>query len=90
MSDASETFRLLNPQGVESSTGFVVQFIDRFRLEYRDGGFCMKCRVDESPAGGSVEAPRLPFGNLTPEKRAAIVNDISAALKYMGLDYDVG
>jgi hypothetical protein len=90
MSEDPRTFRLLNSQGVESSNGFVVQFTDRFSLEYRDGDFCLKCDVEDSPNGGSVEVPRLPFGNLTPERRTAIVSDISAALKYMGLNYDVG
>jgi len=89
MTEGPEVFRPLNPQGVESSSGFVVQHTGRFTLEYREGGFCMECSVEASPDGGLVAVPRLPFGNLTSRRRARIMDNIRAALEFMGEDYQV-
>jgi hypothetical protein len=73
-------FSSVNLQGVKSDCGFTVQFTDRDWLEYRAGGFLMKCFVE---LGASVAVPPLPFGNLTPELHAEIVERISAALAFM-------
>jgi hypothetical protein len=83
MSENQPTFKAINLQGVESSTGFVVQFTGRFTLEYRDGNFCMECRVERN----AVSVPELPFGNLTAKRRAEIVANIRAALEFLDPGY---
>jgi hypothetical protein len=79
------SFRRLNLQGVESSTGFTVQFTGRFELEYRKENFRMPCYVE----GAIVEVPQLPYGNLTQERRCEIASEIAAALRFMELAFTV-
>lgn len=39
-------FTRLNKQGVKSTEGFEVQVVDRFTIEYREGGKTMSIYVD--------------------------------------------
>jgi hypothetical protein len=91
MSDSELTFRYLNKQGVESNRGFVVQITGRFSLEYRRESFCIECDTEimPHPPGLTVQVPGLPFGNLTPARRAEIITEIRAALDFMGLAHEV-
>jgi hypothetical protein len=80
-------FTSINKQRVKSSDGFVVQFTGRFSLEYRDGSFVLQCGVEPGTPCETIEVPKLPFGNLTPDVRAEIVRRISAALDFLGVEY---
>jgi hypothetical protein len=88
MANMDYGFRLLNKQCVESRDGFVVQFTGRFTLEYRCKNFVMECSV-EPGVPTCVSVPPLPFGNLTPKHRSEIVERISAALDFLGLEHDI-
>ena len=46
------TFRWLNKQGVESDSGFVVQFTGRFTAEYRERGFVVIVDVEDGGMSG--------------------------------------
>jgi len=83
MSDRQQTFRRINSQGVESTAGFVVQFTGRFILEYQQGRFSMECHCE----GSNIAVPELPFGNLTPQRRSEIVENIRAALEFLEAGY---
>ena len=54
-----EMFAKLNKQGVRSDSGFEVQFIDRFAIEYREG--IKKITV------------RMEFGMLGPQRPCVII-----------------
>jgi hypothetical protein len=82
-------FTFINKQGVESRDGFRVQFTGRFSLEYRNGSFVMECYAEPGAPEKWVEVPELPYGNLTAERRAEIVNRISAALDFMGVPHTI-
>ncbi len=93
MSKEKPGFRYLNKQGVESDSGFAVQFTGRFSLRYRCGTFCLECDCDSGFLGGVsgvvVEVPPLPHGNLTPDRRSEIIREIREALDFMGLPNEV-
>jgi hypothetical protein len=79
--------RWINKQGVESTEGFVVQFMGRFSLRYQNGSFVMDCPVDHGSPYLAVAVPELPFGNLTPKIRSEIVQRISAAFDFMEVNH---
>ena len=45
-------FTWLNKQGIRSDSGFVVQFTDRFRAEYREGERIVSVYVEDGISGG--------------------------------------
>jgi len=91
------TFRWLNKQGVESDQGFVLQSVDRYAFEYREGGKTL--RLDgESMFSGLGNASfgfsfnpswrtvgwQSPNGAISDRDRERIVQNIKDAMAFMG------
>ena len=79
-------FTRTNKQGVRSSDGFEVQVVDRFTIQYREGGKTMSVYVegDRHFLSDDVFAKwDPPFSHLeiSAEKRKQIRKNFNAALK---------
>ncbi|MFT3960438.1 hypothetical protein [Propionivibrio sp.] len=93
-------FKWLNKQGVESDSGFVVQFTGRFTCEYRENGQKIEIEVESGFSGGrpSVSIKRDAFaqwGRLRPfheapaEEQARLLKNFKEAMEFQGLAVDV-
>ena len=92
-------FKWLNKQGVESDSGFVVQFTGRFTCEYREGGRMIEIEVESGSSGGkpSVSIRRDAFarwGSLRAfheapaEEQARLLKNFKEAMEFQGLAVD--
>jgi len=87
-------FKWLNKQGVESDTGFIVQFTDRFTAEYREGSKVIEVEVED---GLSNSKPCICFKEssfshwsnsdekIPAEKQKEILNNFISGIEYQGL-----
>jgi hypothetical protein len=92
-------FRWLNKQGVESSSGFVLQSVDRYGYHYREGGKTMRIDVEPRriPGGDyyeevseksfSVWLPPHASEVVTAEERERLRANVRDALSFMGIKY---
>jgi len=86
-------FTWLNKQGVKSDRGFEVQFIDRFTVEYREGGKTITINFEDGYNAGKpcliIEEDAFKTWDLglslTKEKRAEIIRDFTEAIEFQGL-----
>lgn len=89
-------FTWLNKQGVRSDTGFEVQSVDRFTMEYREGRSIITVDVEnvmisETP-GVAITSnaferwnPESGGERLTPEQQQTVLRNFTEALKFQGL-----
>ncbi|MGQ0511073.1 MAG: hypothetical protein ACT4P9_10710 [Betaproteobacteria bacterium] len=82
-------FTWLNKQGVRSSEGFEVQSVDRYTIEYREGGKTISVPVE---MGARTVTDEEAFGRWDPpfntvsisdEKRQQIFRNFNAAMKVL-------
>ena len=93
-------FRWLNKQGVESTSGFVLQSMDRFFYHYTEADRVLQVNVEpltdvtgryrEQVYVSSLQRWQPPFGeHLIPEsEQQRIRANISAALEFMGIAHE--
>jgi hypothetical protein len=79
-------FTRINKQGVKSSDGFEVQVVDRFTIEYREGGKTMSVYVDGDSHFITDDVfakwdPPFKHVEIPAEKRQQIRLNFNAALK---------
>lgn len=89
-------FTWLNKQGVQSEKGFVVQSIDRFAIEYREGARKRSVYVENGrTAGGAlcVEIAPNAFAQwdgdqtvLSLEKQSEMLQNFRDAMKFQGIE----
>lgn len=92
-------FRWLNKQGVESSTGFILQSIDRYGYHYKEAGKTMRIDVEPCLASSGdyyeevVEKsfcawlPPHAAEVVTAEVRQRIKANVGSALSFMGIKH---
>jgi hypothetical protein len=89
-------FTWLNKQGVRSDSGFEVQFIGRFDVEYREGGMVVTLGVESGMSGGVpciIVDPSAferwdgdpPHQQIAPEQQAQMFHNLGAAMEFQGL-----
>ena len=89
-------FRWLNKMGVESDDGFVVQFIGRFSLEYRESGRVLKLYVENGRIENGLRCQIIdptsvvrwdgPLSEAIPEEeKSRIFGNIARACEFQGL-----
>lgn len=87
-------FTWLNKQGVRSSDGFEVQFIDRLEVEYREGAQVVTVHVEPGFYGGgpSVSIGPHVFAHwnhsavlIEPAKQAQMLANFKAAMAFQGI-----
>lgn len=89
-------FKWLNKQGVESDSGFVVQFTGRFTCDYREDGNVLELEVESGLMGDkpciSIRRDAFarwqgkPKGNETEiEQQERLLKNFKEALKFQGL-----
>jgi len=87
-------FKYINKQGVESDQGFIVQFVGRFEVEYReDAGvisiyvepdytpsqeFCLQ--IDSDAFTHWIDGASVPF-----EKQSEIISNFKAAMRFQNI-----
>ena len=82
-------FHWLNKQGVQSGSGFVVQFTGRFTAEYREAGRVLEVEVEAGIIGGNqaICYDKFAFRNwsssVTEQQRVA--DNFRDALVFQGL-----
>jgi len=87
-------FKWLNKQGVRSDTGFELQFVDRFTMEYREGD--RRITVDVESGVLAANQPAILMGpdafnawddglELLPEKQRSVLGNVREALAFQGL-----
>jgi hypothetical protein len=89
-----------NKQGVESNTGFVVQFTGRFTCEHREHGRSIEIPIESGLRGIDAcvsfsrhaferwETPRA-FHETSTEEQARLVKNLKEALEFQGLIVDL-
>ena len=81
-------FKWLNKQGVEGEGKFYLQRTDRFHYEYGEGEVRIKISVDPSSKGEEVYlGDALSFDS--PDHRRRIAGNVSAALGFMGVRFQL-
>ncbi|MFI5444299.1 hypothetical protein [Polaromonas sp. UC242_47] len=87
-------FSWLNKQGVSSSEGFVVQSVDRFSIEYREGAQVVTVAVEPGSFGGGPSVSIEPdafshWDNLrltnSATKQTQMRENFVAAMKFQGI-----
>jgi hypothetical protein len=91
-------FTWLNKQGVRSSLGFEVQFIDRYTVRYREGARYLDVSVEDGVSAGkpcvcvsSYDAfERFTNSSLnnSPEEQERMKKNFRDALEFQGLSVD--
>ena len=83
-------FVWLNKQGVASDQGFVLERVDRFAFEYREGNRTMRLE-GESIVGGALGDAKFGFvfysschEGVSKVERERIMANIKAAMAFMG------
>jgi hypothetical protein len=93
-------FKWLNKQGVESDSGFVVQFTGRFTCEYRENGCLLEIEVEDGLMGDRpcVNIKRDVFSkwngscleNESPaEQQVRLLRNFKDAMEFQGLSVAV-
>lgn len=94
------SFRWLNKQGVESDTGFVVQFTGRFTCEYTEAGRVLEIEVESGSKAGRPcvcikadafakwDAPRA-FHETPQQDQERLMSNFKAAMAFQGLEVEV-
>jgi hypothetical protein len=83
----------INPQGVKSDKGFVVQFTGRFELQYIENDRSLSIIVEPGPTETiyieSIETWRPPFETdiIPVARKAQIKKNIEEALDFLGIKY---
>lgn len=87
-------FKWLNKQGVESTSGYILQRVSRFSYEYREGSQKMLIIVepginyeDIDESSLSKWLPPDEFKTILSEKKSEIKANISDALSFMGIKH---
>jgi hypothetical protein len=92
------TFTWIGKQGARSSDGFEVQSVDRFSIEYREGGQVVTVSVERGTIGATpcVSISTKAFehwDNYRPansaEKQAKMLANFKAAMEFQGIAVDV-
>lgn len=87
-------FTWLNKQGVQSNTGFIVQFTGRFTVEYRAAGKTITVEIEDGFNGGQpciIISPDaflhwdLENTPLSDDARTLIFQNFSEACEFQGL-----
>jgi hypothetical protein len=91
-------FNWLNKQGVESDEGFVVQFTDRFTLEYTEKGRTTTLKIETGSSGnqGTVHIASEAFAEprsakafraerASSEEQDRKIENVRRALEFQGL-----
>lgn len=82
-------FRWLNKQGVESVSGFVVQFTGRFTAEYREGSRTLVVEVEDGVVGSqpAICYSRSAFNGwaASPAEQQRVADNFRAAMLFQGL-----
>lgn len=92
-------FTWLNKQGVESDSGFIVQFTGRYTCEYREAGRTIEIEVEDGLSGGlpSISVKRdafakwgaKPFHEAPQEEQARLMKNLKEAFEFQGLAVNV-
>jgi hypothetical protein len=87
-------FRWLNKQGVESSSGFALQRVERFWYEYREADHVMRVMVEPGTLDEEIDEesiarwlPPYESEQVTAQKKVHIEANISDALTFMGIKH---
>lgn len=89
-------FKWLNKQGVESDTGFVVQFTGRFTCEYREGGHTLELEIESGLMGDTpcINIRRDAFAQwkgasigseTSSEQQKRLLRNFKDAMEFQGL-----
>lgn len=88
-------FIWLNKQGVKSNSGFVVQSVSRFTIEYREANKCISIEVEDDYSPGKspceiISRSSLSHWNdgtlISPKKQVEILKNFKEAMKFQGID----
>jgi len=89
-------FKWINKQTVESDRGFVLQFIGRYRMEYREGHRKLTMHIEDGFSAGrpfvTVNTPIESWDSgpsLSPADVERITANIKEALEFQGLGSDL-
>ncbi|MEO8409028.1 MAG: hypothetical protein ABI478_00535 [Propionivibrio sp.] len=93
-------FKWLNKQGVESTSGFAVQFTGRSTCEYREAGHAIQIEVESGFSGSrpSISINRdvfakwgavRPFHEAPADKQARLIKNFKDAMAFQGLEVNV-
>jgi ferredoxin len=87
-------FKQLNKQGVQSNKGFIVQFVGRFEVEYREGEKLISVYVEPGYASGNkfcvIIAPEA-FSKwddgtvVSSEKQKEILKNFTEAMEFQNI-----
>jgi hypothetical protein len=92
--EAISMFTWLNKQGVQSDSGFVIQFTGRFTAEYREGGKTITLDIEDGFSGGQPCVILSPDAfdrwdtensKLTDSERERLLSNFKDACKFQGL-----
>lgn len=81
-------FKWLNKQGVESTSGFTLQRMDRYFYHYIEEGRVLKIDVEPGLHHEEIGLSTVEEMPISGSERARIRANISAALKFMGTAYE--
>ncbi len=93
-------FTWINKQGVTSTDGFEVQFVDRFTCEYRENGKTIKIEIDNGVRSGKavISYSRSSFKtwqvfskSISQEEQERVIKNFRDALAFQDLiteEYD--
>ncbi|MFZ6777929.1 hypothetical protein ACO0LD_13950 [Undibacterium sp. Ji83W] len=94
-------FKWLNKQGVESDEGFIVQVIDRYHVEYREGENVLTLKIDIGFVGGVYPCvlleknviqrwnSELSSSSFSDEKKQQILNRFIAAMMFQDMEVSI-
>ena len=88
-------FKELNKQGIQSDEGYIVQFVGRFEVEYRDGDKYISIYVE--PGRSSSGSLSLIIGKgafekwannipISEEQQKTILANFTKAINYFGME----
>ena len=86
-------FVWLNKQGVQSDSGFSVQFTGRFTAEYREDKRIVTLRVEDGTTGGLPSVIFDPDAfvrwddgtSISPDHQAQLFQNVKGAMEFQGL-----
>lgn len=89
-------FTWLNKQGVQSDRGFIVQSMDRFTIEYREGARKISVEVERGMLGDKPCVSILPsafdrwdddpeWKTIPPEEQDKMLANFTEAIEFQGL-----
>ncbi|WP_130459992.1 hypothetical protein [Azospira oryzae] len=94
------SFKWLNKQGVESDSGFIVQFTGRFTCEYTENGRVLEIEVEDGEKAGrpcinikhdafAKWGKLRAFHEATEQEQERLMNNFKAAMAFQGLEVEV-